>query len=256
MKDLLDFVRYSSESITMFSLEHFAWLTLYLVVLIFLVVKFKNLSNKKLRIMFFILGVIIFTLELMKNFGRYADDLGNWDMKIEHFQFQFCSMPVYLTAIIAILPTKKLFNIGLTFLATYCMIAGLVSVIFCESISTSNAFVQTYSFFLHGEMFVLGAYLLITKKIDFSLSSFIAAMSIFLVLAGFASTINILTYHYSPDYATDFFFISPYANSTPDFMDPLRENIPYIFYLLGYLIGFTGLSFGFFKLASIKRKKV
>lgn len=255
MNNLFDFLNTSSERITMFSLEHLAWLSLYLIVLIFLIVKCRNISDFKLRVIIFILGTIFFILELLKNYTRYADDSGHWDMKIEHFQFQFCSMPVYLTAIIALLPKKKLFNIGLTFLATYCMIAGLFSVILCDTISSTIAFIQWHSFFLHGAMFVLGVYLLIAKRIDFKLSSFIGAASIFLILAGCASILNVLTYHYSPDEATDFFYISPFVMKTPDIIDPLREAVPYPIYLLGYLFGFTGLAFGCFKLGSIKFNK-
>lgn len=255
MAELLDFLNITSNEVTMFSIEHFAWLILYLLILFLLILKCRKTSNLKLRIAIFILGAIFLTLEILKNFGRHCDDEGNWDIRIEHFQFQFCSMPVYLTSLIALLPTKKLFNIGLTFLATYCMIAGLVSVFFCDTISSANAFIQTHSFFLHGAMFVLGAYLLITKKIDFKLSTFLGAMIIFLVLASGAMILNFLTFHYSPHEATDFFYISPYVLNSADFVNQIREFFPYPIYLCGYLFGFSGLAFGAFKLSSIKLKR-
>lgn len=258
MANLLDFLNASSDEITMFSIQHFAWLILYFVILILLVLKCRKTSELKLRVSIFILGVVFLALEFLKNFSRHCDADGNWDIRIEHFQFQFCSMPVYLTSIIALLPTKKIFNIGLTFLATYCMIAGLVSVIFCNTISSTNAFIQTHSFFLHGSMFVLGAYLLITKRIDFKLSSFLGAMIVFFCLASGAMLINYLTFHYTPHEATDFFYISPYILNSADFVNEIREFFPYPIYLCGYLFGFSGLGFAFFKLASInfKRKRL
>ena len=254
MQKLLDLLSTTTEEIAMFSVEHFAWLIFYVLVLLFLVIKCRNISQFKLRLCIFLLGLTFLIFEILKVYIIHADAEGNWDIRIEHFQFQFCSMPVYVTSIIAIIPFKKLYNIGLTFLATYCIIAGLSSVILCDSISTTNAFMQFHTFYLHGGMFVLGLYLLITKKIDFKLSSFLGAAILFLILALSALTVNILTYKLTPDYATDFFYISPYVFYTPSFIDPIRESFPYIIYLLGYLLGFTGLSFGLFKLTSINIK--
>lgn len=258
LDEFLDKLRYIIVQETNFSKYHILWLILYALVLFYLIVFCKNASELKFRILLFIFGFSLFIGEILKILCHCHFD-GKFTFINDYIPWQFCSTPLYFFWICPLMKNKLAYQTMLTYLSTYCIVAGTAAIIPAESIFTDLAFDNLHTLLLHGGMVVIGIYVQVSNRLDYKWITFVNAVCLFFTTAFIAQNINFITYMKNPATATDMYFISPFVRWGPTNVMKLFENVPYWAYFAGYLLSFTLASYIIFviskNLHKIKSRK-
>ena len=95
--------------------------------------------------------------------------------------------------------------------------------------------------YLHLGSFIVSVYLLFSKEIKITKENFIKAFFVFIGLITIAEIINIVIYQSGILNGETFnmFYISPYFISSLPVFDIIQENVPYILYLLIYIVALS-----------------
>lgn len=253
MDAFLDKLRYTTEVSTNYSLYHLLWLLLLILLIYYLLKFYRHMDDLHFRIMLLIVGFFYMLGETTKLCILWHHD-GAWNVYYSILPWQFCSTPIFFTWIAALIRNKRIYQGFLTYLAFYCLVAGGITILNPESIFSEVAFNNLHTLLLHGGMVVIAIYIIGSNRLDLNIKSFLVALAIFAVSAGIALGLNLYFYYARPDQPTDFFFINPFIIWGPPFLINIRNFFPYPIYLLGYLFGFSGLSFGLFCLERLRQR--
>ena len=239
MDAFLDHFRYSIEVETNYSTYHLLWLLLYALMIIYLLVFYRKMSDFHFRLMLFIVGISFLIGEILKLLIIFHHD-GVWTIDYYYLPWQFCSTPIYYTWIVALIKNKKIYQGFLTYLAFYCLIAGGASIFVPETIFTHIAWNNLHTLLLHGGMVVIAIYIIGSNRLDLKWQSFLIAAGIFTISTFIALGLNVFFHFAKPEAGVDFFFINPYITWGPPIVIKVRNALAYPIYLAGYMIGFSG----------------
>ena len=91
---------------------------------------------------------------------------------------------------------------------------------------------------LHCGSLVISMYLLITEKVEINLKNLGYAIVVFIGFVLIADTLNIVIYNSGILNGEDFnmFYISPYFISSLPVLDTIQKSVPYILYLVIYIL--------------------
>ena len=220
---------------------HFLFLALTALACAFVIYKCRNIKETQLRKVLFSTSIVLIVLEIYKQINcSYNVDEDTWSYAWSAFPFQFCSSPLYIMPLAAIIRREGLRKRLYAFLGSYCLVAGLVVMLYPTTVFTSTIGVNLQTMIHHGAMIVIAVLLLVSNTFPLNARGLVLALPVFLILCAMAMAMNGL-YILWGDSAQNFnmFYISP-ANEPPaDILVTLLEYIPYIVYLLGYLAFFT-----------------
>ena len=221
---------------------HLLWLFLMILSIVILCLN-KNRSEHKLNKILLTYGLIAFILELIKQliWSFNYDSVNNiviWDYQWYASAFQLCTTPIYVSLIIPFIKNEKVKNALYSYLA-YFTILGSLSVIFLpESCFVRTIEVNIHTMFLHYGSFIISMYLMISKKVSIKIKNVFEGFKVFLIFMSIALLLDVIIYNSGILNGETFnmFFISPYFISTLPVYDVVQKSIPYIFYLLFYII--------------------
>ena len=210
---------------------------------VFLYTKRKLLTDKVLAYMTLIIGIIMVLFEIYKQLVityNPADD--TWVYEWYAFPFQFCSTPIYITLLAFLfykLKKQVIYEALMGFLATYSMVAGLMVIfvgtksVFCPYIG-----INLQTIIHHGLMFILALAILFSGQLPFTKRTFIGSFAVFAPLLVLAMILNA----FNP--ALDLFYISPHSTFAFKIISGIffGGRLPYLVYLIGYIVLFTGAS--------------
>jgi hypothetical protein len=121
-------------------------------------------------------------------------------------------------------------------------------------ISTIGVNIQTMVH--HGAMVAIGVLLFASKTVSPTSKTIVYALPTFCVLSALALLANVVFYHATGGvHSFNMFFISPYEVPTLVVFDKLYAYLPYPFYLLAYIFGFTLAAFLVLAFASMIYRK-
>ena len=228
---------------TRFGWFHLMWIGIT-IVSIMILFKFRSkYSEKQLKLILGIYGVIAFLLEITKqliwsfNYDAILN-ISTWNYEWYAAPFQLCTTPIYVSIICLFLSKNKLRDSLLSYLAFYTILGSISTMLIPDSCFTSDILVNIHTMYLHLGSFVVSIYLLISNEIKINYSNLLKGFLVFLIFAFLANTMNITFYKIGiiGDATFNMFYISPYFNSILPVFDKIQESIPYIFFLLIYLI--------------------
>lgn len=245
----------------------FHLLCLLLTFIVLIIICFnKNRSEKKLKKVLLIYGVVALILELLKQISwsfNYDEvtKIVTWDYQWYSSAFQLCTMPIYISLIAAFSKDGKLRNALLSFMAFFTILGSICTMVIPDSCFTKDILVNIHTMYLHCGSFVVSAYLLLSGKVKLELKNIKSSYLIFLLCASIANLLNITIYQSGILHGETFnmFYISPYFTSILPIFDRIQESVPYLVYLLIYLVVvLLGglLIFGICKLISYAKKKI
>lgn len=216
----------------------------------------RKISEKRLAHLTLIFGSVMLVFEIFKQLiVTYNPSDSTWAYEWYAFPFQFCSTPTYITLLAFLfykLKYEKIYNAMLGFLGTYSLVAGfLVIFVGTQNVLCTYVAINIQTMVHHGLMLVLGVIILSTRAVEFNKKTFVKSTLVFLPLLAIALILNALM----PQ--LDLFYIS--TTSTVAFK-PISDllfggNLPYIIYLLGYVLLFSGASALTLFIASKIKKK-
>ncbi len=235
---ILNFLNDKMNTPTPYGWFHIMWLVISIVI-IFTLYKLKDrYSEKQLKIVLAIYGIGSFILELLKQIlWSYNFDDGTWDYTWYSAPFQLCTMPIYISLICLFMNKNKIRDSLLSFLAFYTILGGLVSMLIPNTLFVKDTLINIHTMYLHCGSFVLSIYLLM-NEIKPTKENIINAFYVFLICVFIALSLDIIFYKTGiiGDETFNMFFISPYFPSTLPVFSMIYDKVPYLMFLIIYIV--------------------
>lgn len=243
---ILYFLQKEMPEPTPFGWYHLLCIGIMLLFIVILFIRRKKNNDKQLKIVLATYGIIVLVLEILKQLTwsfNYdpVTQLITWDYEWYAFPFQLCTTPIYISLICLFLKKGKLRDALLSYLAFFTILGSISTILLPESCFVEDILVNIHTMYLHLGSFVISVYLLFTKEVKLNKNNFISATIVFLSLTTIAEILNISIYHSGILNGETFnmFYISPYFISSLPVFDIIQENVPYIIYLLIYIVALT-----------------
>ena len=243
---------------------HLMWIAITIISIVVLF-KIKNkYSEKQLKTVLGIYGIVALIFEITKqliwsfNYDEVTKII-TWDYQWYAAPFQLCTTPIFVSVICLFLKDNKLRNSLLSYMAYVTILGGLLTVIIPDSCFTSDTIINIHTMWLHCGSFVVSTYLLMSKAIKNNKQSFRGAFTVFLVFVLIAEFLNTTIYNAGILNGETFnmFYISPYFISSLPVFDVIQQNVPFILYLLIYILAiFIGSFTVYFIANKLNKRKV
>lgn len=249
---------------TNYGVWHIVSLLLMIGLTIFLCVKFKDCKDKTFRRIIWISWVVILVLEIYKQIVFSFDWDGNiatWDFEWYAFPFQLCSTPLYLLPFVAFLKEGKVRDSIMSFMATFAFFGGLATMLYPNNVYISTIGINIQTMVHHGLQVVLGIFIFVYNRKKFNIKFFLLGIIPFVILIAIAMLSNLVMYH-AINETFNMFYISPYYECVLPLLGDIQKVVPYIVFLLIYVVGFVAVAcimyfimFGIYKLCLKLRKR-
>ena len=118
---------------------HLVSLGCMLSALLFLILFFRNASDKTMRLIVLIGWILLVIPEILRQLVYSVTIIDNtvlWEYEWETFPFQFCSSPLYTLPFVFLLRDCPLRRCVIAFLATFSLLAGCVVLVFPSSVAS------------------------------------------------------------------------------------------------------------------------
>jgi hypothetical protein len=239
-----------------YGLFHIFMIILLTTIVAFLVLSLKNTTEKQNKWVLLTYSLIFFFIETNKLIimSLASSSIENFKFDWHIFPFQLCSTPMYIAFIAAFLKEGKLRNVLYSFLATYGMFAGMMVVVYPDTVFTSLVFTNFQTMIHHFGQIFIGAYLVCAKKVDWNYKTILRSIAPFVILVAIAVTLNIVIYNTILPEGQSFamFNMSPYFSSELPVIGEIQKLFMntgnwfyYILFVLSYIVSFTALCFVF-----------
>lgn len=222
---------------------HFMWIFFVVLTLAFLYIKRKKYSEKQLKIVLGVYGIVAFLLELSKQLiWSFNYDLNTnaviWDYQWYAAPFQFCTTPIFVCMICLFLKDNRFRNSLLSYVAFATILGSVVTILIPDSCFTSDILVNIHTMWLHCGSFVVSIYLLMTGVVKIDKKNLKGALKVFLVFVMLAEILNIAIYNSGILNGETFnmFYISPYFITHLPIFKTIQENVPFLIYLCIYIL--------------------
>ena len=222
----------------------------------------KKYSNKQLKFVLGIYGIVALILELIKqiiwsfNYNEITN-IVTWDYQWYAAPFQLCTTPIFASIICLFLKEdSKVRKALLSYMAYVTILGSFMTMIIPDSCFTCDILINIHTMWLHLGSFVVSIYLLMSGAVKIDKQSFKSAFYVFLVFVIIAEILNIGIYNSGILNGETFnmFYISPYFISTLPIFDKIQQNVPFIIFLLIYIVAINIGALIVHSIASLIRK--
>ena len=226
---------------TAFGGYHLMCIGIMITLILYLYQKRNKYNEKQLKKVLFTYGSITLILEILKQLiwsFNYDGNIVTWDYEWYAFPFQLCTTPVYVSLICCFLKKNKLRDSLLSYIAFVTILGSISTILIPTSCFTSDILVNIHTMVLHLGSFVVSLYLMINNEVECKLDNLKSAIKVFLIFVMIAYFMNISVYELNilGDETFNMFYISPYFISALPVFDVIQQNVPYIFFLLTYIL--------------------
>ena len=192
-------------------------------------------------------SLLITVLEIYKqiNFSFHVDGSQIlFDYQWYAFPFQFCSTPMYIGLLAAVVKRKTLHMRLCSYLGTYALFAGICVMAYPSTVFIDTMGINIQTMVCHGSMITVGIVLLRTGYITATMKTVIRALPVFLILVLTAVGMNEIAYQTGLLESETFnmFFISPYCAPELPVYSQIQGIVAFPFSVLIYVAGFTAAS--------------
>ena len=211
----------------------------------FLIVKICPCKKESfIRRFLLIESILVIVLEIYKqiNFSFYVD--GSQiicDYQWYAFPFQFCSTPMYIGLLAAIIRNNTAHRRLCSYLASYALFAGVCVMLYPTTVFVDTIGINIQTMVCHGSMITVAIVLLHTGYVKAEMKTLLSALPIFLLLVLGAMVMNEVAYQTGLLNTETFnmFFISPYCSPELPVYTQIQPIVPFPLSVLIYIAGFT-----------------
>ena len=203
----------------------------------------KKPSEHFMRRLLFWVSLLVIILEVYKQINysfSYSDGI-SFDYQWYAFPFQFCSTPMYIGLLAALVKKKKLHDAFCAYLGTFSLFAGLCVMFYPVDIYIGTIGINIQTSICHGAMITLGIYLLGSGYIEPKHKTILKAISVFAILVGTAAVLNEIAYLIGITQTETFnmFFISPHCEPSLPVYSLVQAVVPFPLCLILYILAFS-----------------
>ena len=236
------------EKIQPYSAFHIVSFVIMIALCVALCIFCRNIKEKKLSLILIIIwGVLVF-LEIYKQFvfSYSFNDAGeiSWHYQWYAFPYQFCATPLTFIPFIALNKASNRVSAFIkegciAFACTFNLFAGLAVMISPGDVfETYNLGICVHTMIHHGMQMVLGIYLYVYYHAKLKYWSYLKALAVFGFFLINAMLLNAIVPTFTND-TFNMFFISWKFPCTLPVLSDIYPKVPYIVFLLIYVIGFA-----------------
>ncbi len=250
----------------------FGWYHVFCIItvitaVVLLTTFFKDCEEKTVRRIALICWIITVSFELYKQIFyvgySVSDSSVKWDYAWYAFPFQLCSNTIYLLPFVAFMKECKAREAIINFLATFSVFGGLTVFAYPAQVFIPQVGMNVQTMVHHGIQIVMGIFLLVHRRRNFSLKSFLGAVYVFIVMCLIAIVMNETFYHFFYERLGDtfnMFYFGYHFDCTLPILSAYYSGdskmLPYPAFLALYVIGFVliglivySVGWGIYKLA-------
>lgn len=221
---------------------HIMWILLVIIIIFVLYKRKKYYSQKQLKIVLGIYGIVALILEVLKQliWTFSYDSITNyitWDYQWYAFPFQLCTTPIFVSVICLFLKKGNIRDSLLSYVSYITILGSIATMLIPDSCFVEDILVNIHTMWLHFGSFVVSVYLLMSGEVKISIKFFKKSIPIFLVFVSISLLLNIFIYNIGilNGEVFNMFYISPYYISTLPVFNVIQENVPYLVYLIIYV---------------------
>jgi len=222
---------------------HLMWIVFVVVSLVILFIFRKKYSNKQLKIVLGVYGIVALILEVTKqvmwsfNYD-VANNLVTWDYQWYAAPFQLCTTPIFASIICLFLKDGKVRDSILSYMAFVTILGGFMTILLPDSCFTKDILINVHTMWLHCGSFVVSVYLIMNGAVKIQKQNLKNSFKVFLIFVLIAEILNISIYNSGILNGETFnmFYISPYFISILPVFDVIQQNVPFILYLMIYIL--------------------
>ena len=223
---------------------HLLFFALSILAGILLCVTHKKGDDARVRRAVFVTGILVIALEIYKMFvySFYIEDNRLvFDFQWYAFPWQFCSIPMYVSALTGIFKKGKIHNSLMAFLATYAVFAGLCVMLYPNDVFINEIGINIQTMICHGSMLTIGIYLYGSGYVKTEHKTILRAIPVFATAVGVAIALNEVMFYSGVLNGETFnmFFVSRHFDGTLPVYSIVQSLIPYPFCLIAYIIAFS-----------------
>ena len=227
---------------------------------IFMAVKYKNSTDKQNRRILLTFAIVMIVLEIYKQLNfSYNGATDVWNYRWYAFPFQFCSVPMYVFLIAALIKKGKVQDALFAFLGTYALFAGLAVMLYPVDVFTSTIGINIQTMVHHGLILVAGVYLIASGRVKLEHKTILKAAIVFVIVFTLAFIMNEVHEALNIEGNFNMFFISRHGVNHLPILNQIFATAPYLVFLAAYLFGFTLVAYIILmcaKVASIVKHQV
>ncbi len=205
----------------------------------------KRHTEKSFKIVVWVSWAIMFLFELYKQLVysfKLVDGVPTWRYQWYAFPFQLCSTPLYVLPIIGCLKDGKVRDALMSYISTFAFFGGFVVFAYPNDVFISLIGVNIQTMVHHGLQLVAGIYFVAYNKDKINFKYYLKAVYVFLITLAVAMILNFIV----PSFTTEtfnMFYISPKFPCTLALLNMIYPKVPYIVFLLIYVLGFCLAAF-------------
>lgn len=207
---------------------------------------FRSPSDKTIRKILLVYAIVCITLEIYKQISFTFDISG--DVIVSNYQwyafpFQFCSIPMYVSLLAALIPSQKFLHGAISFLATFGVIAGVLVMASPTTVFIDTIGINIQTMIHHGGQITLGIYLLIRGGACKTLGAELGGIGFFLSAVATALLLDFTVIRFIPEGTTfDMFFLSPYFDTTLPIYVNIEPHVSFPLFVFLYVFPFITVS--------------
>jgi hypothetical protein len=238
---IIDFLSYEiAEAPKPYGPFHLFFLALMIVVCAVMFVKYRHATDKQDRNILLFFSLLLIVFEIYKQFV-FTIEKDVWAYQWYAFPFQFCSVPMYVAFITALLKPGKVKDAFYAFLGTFCLFAGLAAMFYPNDVFISTLGISIQTMVHHGTMVVIGFYCLASGRTKLNPKAIIGSSAIFAGLFIIAFVLNIVLKNVNGTF--NMFFISPYYTCHLPVLSQIQSELGYYPFLISYFLGFILIAY-------------
>ncbi len=209
---------------------------------------FKKPSERTVRKVLLSISLLVIVLEIYKqsNFSfSYDGNKISFDYQWYAFPFQFCSTPMYVGLLAALIKNNKIHKALCAYLSTFALFAGAAVMFYPSTVFISTIGINIQTMVCHGSMISVGVFLLYSQYVNSESKTILKAIPVFASALILAVCMNEAAHRSGLLKRETFnmFFVSPYCAPSLPVFSLIQPLVPFPVELIVYIIGFSLASY-------------
>lgn len=187
------------------------------------------------------LSVVLLEIYKQINYSFGYENGITFDYQWYAFPFQFCSTPMYIGLLAALVPAGKLRDSLCAYLATYSVFAGICVMLYPGDVFIGTIGINIQTMICHGSMIYLGVYLFASGRVKAEHKTILKAIPVFTACVTLACIMNEIAHASGLLERETFnmFFVSPYCEPSLPVYSLVQRVVPFPWNLVIYVGMFT-----------------
>lgn len=245
---------------TSFGWFHLLSIALTILGAVFLCKRFKKPSFADVRKVLLVFSLVSIFLEIYKQINytfSYDGVKITADYQWYAFPIQFCSTPMYVALIAALVKHDKIHKALCNYLATFSLFAGICVLAYPEQVFIDTIGINIQTMICHGAMISLGVWLLCCDYLEIKQKNILPATAVFGIAIAIAGIMNEVA-HFTgllERETFNMFYVSPHCEPSLPVYSLVQAVLPFPVCIVIYIAAFALASYIILNVAILAKKR-